>query len=125
MKPATIQLKTGEFITVDDRIRRPPEGVFVTIDGHRAQVSGKTVADCLDTFAAQFKMLAIELEQMALAHRGAIKAAYPPDCKRCKDKGVIETGNNDFPCDCAAGDHAMFNSEGRLQTGAEIKARRR
>jgi hypothetical protein len=57
--------------------------------------------------------------------RGQPLEPDPPSCKVCKDRGVIETGNNDFPCDCRAGDTAMFNSEGRMQTGAEIKARRR
>lgn len=32
-------------------------------------------------------------------------------CKKCKD-GVIETGNNDLPCDCPAGAKALFNVAG-------------
>lgn len=45
------------------------------------------------------------------------------DCSRCKDTGVIETGNNDLPCDCAAGDRALFNEAGVIGpiTGAESK----
>lgn len=43
-------------------------------------------------------------------------------CKKCNDTGVIETGNNDFPCDCPVGDKAIFNVAGRgQQTGKEIK----
>lgn len=44
-------------------------------------------------------------------------------CSRCKDTGVIETGNNDLPCTCLAGDTALFNQAGvRGQvTGAEIR----
>jgi hypothetical protein len=53
-----------------------------------------------------------------------VSAAYPPSCRTCKGTGVIETGNNDLPCDCAAGDHAMFNTGGMTLTGAQIKARR-
>lgn len=34
-------------------------------------------------------------------------------CARCKDTGVIDTGNNDLPCDCAQGDCAVFNVAGR------------
>lgn len=36
---------------------------------------------------------------------------------------MIETGNNDLPCDCPAGDKARFNVAGvkGLVTGAEIK----
>jgi hypothetical protein len=35
---------------------------------------------------------------------------------------VIETGNNDIPCRCSAGDTAIFNRAGEGQiTGAEIK----
>jgi len=34
-------------------------------------------------------------------------------CPRCKGTGVIDTGNNDLPCDCPAGDTAKFNVAGR------------
>lgn len=30
-------------------------------------------------------------------------------CPKCNDTGVIETGNNDLPCDCSFGDTALFN----------------
>ena len=36
--------------------------------------------------------------------------AKKPKCTKCDDTGVIDTGNNDFPCDCPAGDKAQFNS---------------
>ena len=35
------------------------------------------------------------------------------NCPKCKGTGVIETGNNDLPCDCPAGDTAKFNVAGR------------
>ncbi len=44
-------------------------------------------------------------------------------CYKCKDTGVIDTGNNDLPCDCPAGDKALFNTaevDGPV-TGAEVK----
>jgi hypothetical protein len=42
-------------------------------------------------------------------------------CPECKDTGVVDTGNNDFPCKCPAGKKAIFNVAGRGQmTGAEI-----
>lgn len=43
-------------------------------------------------------------------------------CEKCNDTGVIETGNNDLPCDCPAGDKAVFNdaSLGHV-TGKELK----
>ncbi len=45
-----------------------------------------------------------------------------PSCKKCNDTGVIETGNNDLPCECPAGDKALFNRAGEGQiSGAEIK----
>ncbi|MEK7630172.1 MAG: hypothetical protein AAB432_02190 [Patescibacteria group bacterium] len=46
-----------------------------------------------------------------------------PKCTECNGSGVIETGNNDLPCDCPAGDTAMFNEAGVIGpvTGAEIK----
>lgn len=53
------------------------------------------------------------------------KAVYPPNCAECKGTGVIETGNNDLPCHCERGNHALFNTERGVETGAEIKARRR
>jgi len=45
------------------------------------------------------------------------------DCKRCGDSGVIETGNNDLPCDCPAGKKAKFNVAGVKGTvsGEEVK----
>ncbi len=52
------------------------------------------------------------------------RAAYPPGCKVCHDRGVISTGNNDGPCDCKNGDVALFNTSRGTETGAQIKARR-
>ena len=44
-------------------------------------------------------------------------------CEKCDGTGVIETGNNDLPCSCPAGDKALFNHTGvsGQVTGAEIK----
>ena len=44
-------------------------------------------------------------------------------CKKCGGKGVDETGNNDLPCGCEAGDKALFNVSGVIGqvTGAEMK----
>jgi len=44
-------------------------------------------------------------------------------CGKCMDTGVIETGNNDLPCDCPAGDLALFNVTKVVGpvTGVEIK----
>lgn len=33
-------------------------------------------------------------------------------CKKCKGTGVIVTGNNDLPCDCSAGQTALFQAAG-------------
>jgi len=46
-----------------------------------------------------------------------------PRCLQCNDSGVVDTGNNDLPCDCPAGDVALFNEAGveDLVTGAEIR----
>ncbi len=44
-------------------------------------------------------------------------------CKKCNGTGVIETGNNDLPCDCSAGETALFNNadvKGSI-TGAELR----
>jgi hypothetical protein len=48
---------------------------------------------------------------------------YTP-CPKCNDTGVIETGNNDLPCDCKSGDEAMFNVGFGTVRGAEIKQRK-
>lgn len=49
------------------------------------------------------------------------------NCNRCRDKGVIETGNNDLPCPCPAGDTALFNvcevGFTGQKTGKQIKDR--
>jgi len=44
-------------------------------------------------------------------------------CSKCNDTGVHDTGNNDLPCDCPAGETALFNQAGVIGpvTGAEIK----
>ena len=46
-------------------------------------------------------------------------------CSKCAGTGVIETGNNDLPCDCPAGAAAKFNVSApggmRQKTGAEIR----
>lgn len=45
------------------------------------------------------------------------------NCQRCRDTGVIETGNNDLPCSCPAGETAKFNiveADGPV-TGAELR----
>lgn len=43
-------------------------------------------------------------------------------CNRCRD-GVVDTGNNDLPCDCPKGSSALFNTAGvaGLVTGAESR----
>jgi hypothetical protein len=49
------------------------------------------------------------------------KEEFPMKCEKCQDTGVIETGNNDLPCECPAGDKAIFNVVGGQQTGAQLK----
>lgn len=46
-----------------------------------------------------------------------------PKCTNCNDTGVIETGNNDLPCDCPAGATALFNQAGveGPVTGEEVR----
>lgn len=47
-----------------------------------------------------------------------------PACISCNDTGVIDTGNNELPCDqCPKGDTAKFNVAGVKGpiTGAEVK----
>ncbi len=56
-------------------------------------------------------------------HHLTRRAFTMPNCLKCDDTGVIETGNNDLPCDCSAGNTAIFNDadvDGPV-TGAEIK----
>ncbi len=47
-----------------------------------------------------------------------------PRCPACNDTGVIETGNNDIPCECPAGDKAMFNVAGEGEVRGEVLKRR-
>ena len=46
-----------------------------------------------------------------------------PNCNQCNDTGVIETGNNDLPCECSAGNTAKFNQAGVAGsiTGQQVK----
>lgn len=68
----------------------------------------------------------VDMARAVVADRAfRAKAIYPPRCAECKGTGVIVTGNNDLPCDCEYGAHALFNTERGVETGAEIKARRR
>lgn len=47
-------------------------------------------------------------------------------CPDCNGTGIIETGNNDLPCNCPAGDTAMFNDAFLgLVSGATIKGKNR
>ncbi len=43
-------------------------------------------------------------------------------CTKCNDTGVIDTGNNDLPCEsCIKGKTALFNvGGGEQQTGEEV-----
>ncbi|MFA6436907.1 MAG: hypothetical protein WC242_02205 [Candidatus Paceibacterota bacterium] len=45
-----------------------------------------------------------------------------PNCTKCNDTGIVDTGNNDLPCDCPAGATTSFNIVGvkGSVTGAEI-----
>jgi hypothetical protein len=42
-------------------------------------------------------------------------------CSECNDTGVVETGNNDFPCDCPAGDTAKFVDSRGAVDGKTLK----
>lgn len=46
-----------------------------------------------------------------------------PKCEKCNGTGTIDTGNNELPCDCEAGDTAMFSIAGvdGIVTGEEVK----
>lgn len=46
-------------------------------------------------------------------NEGLMIGSHCGTCDKCSDTGVIETGNNDLPCSCSAGDFAMFNVAGR------------
>lgn len=58
---------------------------------------------------------------MAIAHLKGEETM--PKCKECNDIGVINTGNNDLPCNCPAGAIALFNEAGveGAVTGEEIR----
>lgn len=43
-------------------------------------------------------------------------------CENCRDTGVDDAGGGDMPCECPAGDRAVFNVAGRGQvSGATLK----
>jgi hypothetical protein len=47
-----------------------------------------------------------------------------PQCADCQDTGYIDTGNNVLPCECPAGDTAIFNVAGEGEvSGAQLKRR--
>lgn len=45
----------------------------------------------------------------------------PASCATCRGTGVIETGNNDLPCSCEAGDRAIFSTTGGQRAGKQLK----
>jgi hypothetical protein len=46
-------------------------------------------------------------------------------CPDCDGRGIVETGNNDLPCQCPAGDDVKINVAGRgLVKGSVLKAER-
>lgn len=63
---------------------------------------------------AQAEMKASRGETVAIRRRPAV-----PVCGKCRN-GVIETGNNDLPCDCPLGDTARFNTVDSAGRGVTI-----
>jgi len=63
------------------------------------------------------------LREYMVAFRDRYASPPPTVCARCKGTGIIETGNNDMPCECPAGDEALFNTVDGLKTGKEIRTR--
>jgi hypothetical protein len=59
------------------------------------------------------------LDRRLLLSLGVNKKYIPPakpfNCSKCRDTGVIETGNNDLACDCPKGDTALFNVAGETK----------
>ena len=55
---------------------------------------------------------------------GRALSGHPEDeviCRHCNDSGVIETGNNDLPCEhCPKGQTAVFNTGYGQQTGEQV-----
>jgi hypothetical protein len=64
---------------------------------------------------SQYEVMS-SLDRALLQKIGVNPKYIPPqkpfDCKKCRDTGIIETGNNDLACDCPKGDKAMFNIAG-------------
>ncbi len=51
-----------------------------------------------------------------------LEISLRPTCRDCNGTGVIDTGNNELPCSCPAGDRATFNVAGRGQvSGSTLK----
>lgn len=81
------------------------------------QLAGQYLAGKASTSRAVVE----ELEAL-LKHFGEEDSdrALKKACTRCK-KGVVETGNNDMPCDCPLGDIALFSTPRGVITGRELK----
>ncbi len=88
-----------------------------TIDVKLSVVEAKALATAAQLGMQSGKLLTVfksAEEDMALVSaivrlKQAMDAPKPPVCEECNGTGIIETGNNDLPCDCAAGDTTMFN----------------
>lgn len=42
-------------------------------------------------------------------------------CQTCRDTGIEDTGNGDFPCHCGRGDRKLFNTSRGQEVGAEVR----
>lgn len=62
---------------------------------------------------------------VALESVSKVYAAEERRCAECLDTGIVDTGNNEHPCDCPLGDAVTLNVAGRgLVSGRQLKAER-
>lgn len=115
----TVRSSNIHGIIVYDYNLGDEETSVLVLQGNRAWAK----ADAKSRAARQAQRAA-DAKQATAEMAEELEPCLEPQCKRCGGTGVIETGNNDLPCDCPAGDTAKFNVAGHgLVTGAELRGR--
>lgn len=92
-------------------------------------VNDKTAQDLLWEYAQRRRSVDAEFSEdleRVLLSAGFVPSA-PVPCSLCNGTGIIVTGNNDIPCNCPAGDQALFNvtvsgePSPKQMTGVEVR----
>lgn len=111
----------GPFATLMVYLLKHVDGVLAHIGGNRTQrepVQGR-IKD-IRVYLALLRAM-VERDEVERDEAVACPSVSSVGCPKCRDTGILKTGNNDLPCSCSAGDTATFNTGHGLMTGAALR----